>query len=387
MAEKLCQVQSAYDLTNLQLNDLATFCTSIAGPPTGTNKNILNVLDYIIKKLDCVNDKVDAIPIITPPAAETPLSLPTCLQYTENGQTVTQLSHRNFSILLGTKVCTLTTDVNNIKNQIVSISNRIDQLSTLNNNQPLVTPNCAYPNIPVNVPVAMNVLLDAVEADLCSLRNAVGNNTQLGGASAQHSAAVCPSITNLSNAQALSKASGTTMAGAYGALGWNSVVTNLSQSIQNLWITVLDIRCVVTDLRNCCGQVDCSKFILDYTVTADATRQNVTLNFVGKMSFPGTGFSNVTGTNASKVTISDGTNSIVVPNIDLVSLLTNSSGLVIPVAGGNISSPLNTSNRYTVTVFGSIVKDNVTCAGKETVKYNDPPCLPLSFTLTGLNVT
>jgi len=128
--------------------------------------------------------------------------------------------------------------------------------------------------------------------------------------------------------------------------GWNSTVVNLAQSIQNLWITVMDMRCIVTDLKNCCGQVDCSGFILDYEISTDVNRQNVTINFFNKMFFPGTGYANCTGTD---------------------------TGQVIQVAGTGITSPLNTSRTYTIKVYGCISKDGKTCY-KEAVKYNYPPC-------------
>jgi hypothetical protein len=209
----------------------------------------------------------------------------------------------------------------------------------------------------------------------------VGNNGQITAAAAQFSSAVCGTVTNLSSAQALSKPSGTTMSGGYAGIGWQTTVSNLSQSIQNLWITVLDMRCVINDLKNCCGQIDCSKFILDFTVTADNSRQNVTLNFVGKMSFPGTGFTNATGTNASKITISDGINTITVNNVDLISLLTNNSGLVIPVAGSGVSGALETSRSYTITVFGTILKDGTSC-NKSVVKYSYPGCPSITLTIS-----
>jgi len=399
MAEKLCQVQSAYDLTNLQLNDLATFCTAIAGPPTGLNKNLLNVLDYIVKKLDCVNDKVDAIPIVTPVTPDGPITLPTCLQYTAGGQTVTQLSHYNFSILIGSRVCTLEGNVTTIQNQIANIIVSVNNLSGNPTSLPTVVPECSYPNIPQSQPVAMNLLLDAVEADLCSFRKIVGNNTQIGAATGQPSTSICSSILNvngLNGAQPLSKPSGTTMAGAYGASGWNSVVTNLSQSIQNLWITVLDMRCVINDLRSCCGAVDCSKFILDFTTGVDVTRQNVTLNFVNKMSFPGTGFVNGTGANKPKVIIINRvgvnpnenfnltTENYIIQDLDLVSLLT-SGPVQIPVFGSGVTNPLDPTKPYAIIVRGSIVKDGIDC-NKETIKYSYVSCPVVQITGSSVNI-
>lgn len=374
MAEKLCAIQGAYDLSALQLNDLATFCTSIAGPPTGTNKTILTVLDYIIKKLGCVNTKVDAI-VPGSTYSEPQVALPTCLQYVDpaTNQTVTQLVHNQYTLRLGTQYCVLkgvvdghTTAINNHATRITALELRGSAAL------PLVTPNCSYPNIPQNVPAAIDLVLDAVEGDLCNLRQAVGSNNQLVAAAGQFSSAVCPGGTNLNTAQALSKATGTTMAGAYASLGWNSTVANLSQSIQNLWITVHDMRCVINDLKQCCGQVDCSKFLLNnYTVSTDLTRQNVTLDFTN-MSFPGTGFTNATSVK-SMVTITDDVSTITYEIPNFVGLLTNPT-LVIPVAGSGVTSPLNPARTYTIRVRAGITKDGTTCDKSSDPKYSYISC-------------
>ena len=374
MAEKLCAIQGAYDLSALQLTDLAAFCTAIAGPPTGTNKTLLAVLDYIAKKLGCVNAKVDAI-VPGTTYTEPVLPLPVCLQYVDSttNQTITQLIHNQYTLRLGTQFCLLKTTVNTHTTQISNHETRILTLEARGTAAlPTVTPNCSYPGVPANVPAAIDVLLDVVEADLCNIRQAVGTNTQIVAAATQFSAAVCPSISNLNTTQALAKATGTTMAGGYASLGWNSTVANLSQSVQNLWITVMDMRCVIKDLRDCCGKVDCSKFIISYTVTTDPSRQNVTLDFSG-LSLPGTGFSNSTSIQA-KVTITDETNTITYLFPNFVGLV-SSPIVTIPVAGSGVTGALDTAKRYRINVQAGITKDGITCdkAG-ELPKYNYPPC-------------
>jgi len=62
IADKLCSIQSVFDLTALQLGDLTAFCASVSGAPTGSNKTILANLDFIFKKLVCVMGKVDNLP-------------------------------------------------------------------------------------------------------------------------------------------------------------------------------------------------------------------------------------------------------------------------------------------------------------------------------------
>ena len=382
LAEKLCAVQSAYDLTPLNLNDLVTFCTSIGGAPTGTNKTLVNVLDFIVKKLGCVNGKVDAI-VPGNNYAEPNLALPTCLQYSNGaGGTVTQLVHNQYTLRIATKYCELKSTVDGHSNSISNLDYRLtiaEEKLKLGYTLPKVTSNCAYPGASISAGqlVGVDVLVDVVESELCNLRAVLGTNTQIGAASTVPGG-ICITTTNLNSAPALAKP-GSTLS-SY--TGWNSTVVNLAQSIQNLWITVLDMRCVINDLKSCCGKFDCSSFVLDFDVSTDSTRQNVTINFFNKMKFPSeTGVTNGTGGNKPRIEITDGTNTIVDNTIDLVALRTNPTGITIPVAGTGVTNPLNVSGTYSVTVVGSIVKEGTDCFNK-TVKDIFPPCASNLGTIT-----
>jgi hypothetical protein len=382
IAEKLCAIQGVYDLSPLQLNDLATFCTTIAGPPTGTNKTLLAVLDYIVKKIVCVNAKVDAIVPVTPTPPSN-LTLPTCLRYNDGqGNPVTQLSHENFTLTLGTQFCSLKQIVDTHSTTLTNHDYRLKLLEGKGNAVlPQVTPSCSYPGITKDLPVDMDDLLDAVEEDLCNLRRVVGTNTQITAATAQFSTQLCSTISNLNLAQALAKGAGSTMAGAYASLGWNSTVATLSQSIQNLWITVMDMRCLVNELQNCCKQDDCSKFKVDFDVATNTTRSTVTLMFYGNTVIPGTGYVNQSGTNQPKITITDGINTITTP-FDLIAVSANQNGLTIQVGDG-VNNALNPSSTYTITFSGGISKDGSSCYIPSFIKYSTPPCSNIG----GINVT
>lgn len=371
LAEKLCAVQSAYDLSPLDLTDLLDFCTAVGGPPTGTNKNLLNVLDFIIKKVGCVNDKVDAI-VPGNSYTEPSLTLPTCLQYSNGaGGTVTQLIHNEYTLRIATKFCELKTTVEQHTNFISTLQYDVNILKNKKDYVlPKIKPECDYPNASISkgTDTSIDVLLDAVESELCSLRAVLGSNTQIGSASVVP-AAICTTVSNLNTAAALAKP-GSTMS-SY--VGWNSTVINLAQSVQNLWITVMDMRCVINDLKNCCGQFDCSAFVLDYEVSTDASRQNVTINFFNKLIFPSTtGVTNGTGSEKPRLEITDGINTIVNNDIDLVALRTNSNGLTIQV------NTLDPSRTYTVTVSGAIVKDGKSCFKEPRDKTIFPPCNPIT---------
>lgn len=353
VAAQLCAIKDELDLSDLDLSQLLTFCSSVG--PAPTTKTLSTVLDFIIDKIDCL---ADLIPGGSPGSSytEPTLALPVCLQYINpaNGQTVTQLIHNQYTLRLGTQFCTLKTTVDQHTSQISNLTSRVTVLEnapavTL----PQVTPQCILPA----VPTAMDVVLDELEAQYCSLRSVIGNNTQITAATAQQCA-------SLNGSNALSQA------GIMSNLtGWNSSVTNMAQAFQNLWITVCDMRAAMADLKNCCSQVDCSQFILNYDASVNNNRTEVTLDFNPGTIIP-SGFVNAVA--GSTVVISDGTTSKSF-TIDLVSLAGAGTYTAVVAGGSVVGAALNTSQPYIVTVNGNVTKNGQSCS-KTVSKTISVPC-------------
>lgn len=313
----------------------------------------------------CLNDAIQN----PPPSSgytEPNLNLPSCLQYTDpgNGQLVTQLTTSNFVLRLGTQFCSLkatvdqhTSQINNINNTLAQHSAAISNLQTAA--LPTVTPNCVMPA----TPTAMNEVLTALESQFCQLR------TQITGSnSSALITAIAQQCTGLSSLPALGQ-SGTMSS----ITGWNTTVTNLAQSFQNMWLTICDMRASMNDLKNCCGSADCSQFVLDFTTGVNNDRTEVTLFFVGSTVIPN-GYDNCNQL-GSKVTIKDSANNTFVGYVDLVAASTNQSGVSFTVSGND----LNPSLTYTVIVEGCVVKDGQTCS-KTVTKTINPPCAVVQVT-------
>jgi|688.fasta_scaffold03361_12 hypothetical protein len=362
VATDLCTIKSTLDLTNLDLACLVTFCSS--ANPAPTTKTLSAVLDFIVRKICCLEDLIPAAG--GTPYTEPTLPLPTCLQYVDGGTglTVTQLIHNQYTLRIANQYCSLKATVDSHATTLTSHNARITALENITApSLPTVTPNCILPS----TPTAMSVVLDKLEEEYCLLRTALGSNSQITAAASQQCIA-------LSSANALSQAS--TMSSIS---GWNTTVTNMSQAMQNLWITVCDMRAVIADLKNCCGQSDCSGFILEYTASANANRQEVYLDFNPTTVIP-SGF--IQALQNTTITISDGTNSKTY-TINIVTEAANSTPYTCIVAGGSVvGTPLNTSMPYTVTVNAFISKNSNVC-NKSIVKNISVPC-PI---VTGVTAT
>lgn len=347
IATNLCAIQSAYDLSQLDLSCLVAFCTS--SNPAPTTKTLPAVLDFIVKKVCCLNGRIAALETGSGGSSYTEpnIALPTCLQYQDpgTGQTITQLVLNQYVLRLANQFCSLKATVDTHTTQISSLTSRVTILEArpLPTPLPTVTPNCI---LTPGVATPMAAVLDELEAQYCLLRGVLGTNTQITAATA----AQCAS---LSSANALSQP------GVMSSItGWNSTVTNMAQAFQNLWITVCDMRATIAALKNCCGQVDCTQFILSFDASANNDRTEVTLDFNPGTIIPA-GFANAVA--GSTVVISDGTNQKTF-TINLTSLAASGTFVAV-VAGGSVSGQaLNTSQPYTITVNGNIVKDGQACS-------------------------
>jgi hypothetical protein len=367
VAEQLCTIKTELDLSDLDLSCLLTFCTNVG--PAPTTQTLSAVLDFIIQKTCCLDGRITELEEGPGGSgyAEPTLTLPSCLQYVDpgNGQTVTQLIHNQFTLRLANQFCSLNATVSTHTSQISSLTSRVTALENAPGvTLPQVTPNCILPS----VPTAMNVVLDELEAQFCSLRAVLGTNIQI-------TAAVAQQCSNLGTSNALSQP------GVMSSFsGWNNTVVNMAQAFQNLWITVCDMRATVASLKNCCDQVDCTQFVLSYSASTNNDRTEVVIDFSPSTIIP-SGFTNALA--GSTLVISDG-NIQKTFNIDLVTLAAGGDFTAIVAGVGVVGPALNTSQPYTVTVTGNIIKDGQSCSKtvSETLSVACPVITGLTATLS-----
>lgn len=359
LATELCNLQQTAGLSDLDLTCLVNVCQATPEP----EKTLAGVLDLLINKVCCLADIVSNLPTPGSEYVEPVLNLPACLQYTnEQGQTITSLVHSQYTLTLATKICAINTLVNQHTSQISSIDNRVTVLENAPGiTLPTVTPNCV---LTPGVATAMDQVLDELEKQFCQLKTVLGSNTSITSAAAQQ-CAVLGSSPAFSQAGTLSSYP-----------GWNPVVTNLAQSFQNLWITVCDMRGVIQSLKDCCGQADCSSFLLGFTAAANEDRSQVTLFFTGSTVVP-PGFTNcvVTG---SKVTIADTSGHVYTAYVDLLTAQSDVDGIPFTVSGAS----LNPGQPYTITVEGCVTKDGKTCSKTATYTVAVPCPVITSVTAT-----
>jgi len=367
LAVELCKIKDATDMSLVDFDCLLNDCANTNNPEETVAGIIQLIIDNVCCSVTTLTNVTNGLTSKTDNLYEEPeLVLPDCLQYIDpaTGLPVTTLKLSDYAVATAQALCDLRNTVSTQGNNILDLQVRV---TALENDPgyvpPVVTSPCSYGTIVANVPSEMDVMLAQLNAQFCNISAVLGSITDISVAAS--------SQCNLLGTQTALSQSGT-MASLN---GWNNVISNMAQSMQNLWLTVCDIRTAVYDLKTCCASADCSAFFLAYTANTDLTRENVTLIFNAGTVIPA-GFTNCP--TLSSVTISDGNGNIYANTLDLTTVAVDPLGITYDVS----TSLLNPLLPYTITVTGCIVKNGSVCTKVVTSVINPPTTTTTTTTST-----
>lgn len=284
LAEEICQLKENIGITDVELACILEVCQATPEP----TKTLANILQLLIDKVCCLSDIVKNLPPPGTSYVEPILNLP-CgyLQYPNGtGGTVTQLVLSQYVLRLATQLCALNSTVTGQGNQIISL---IARVTALENAVPVVP---QISSCLLGVLANVEVVLEELETQFCSYKTVLGSTANITSAIGRQ----C--ITGATPALS----TGNPMSVSY--VGWKSVVTNLSDSLTNLWFTVCDIRSAVKIIQSSCCQIDCNtiKVDFDYRWIDEFTLR---IFFTPKTIVP-LGFWDCNDTQGNKFTLTDG---------------------------------------------------------------------------------
>lgn len=271
-------------------------------------------------------------------------TLPACLQYTnQQNDFVTELPIDEYAELVAARVCILVGDITALNTQVSNHENRIVSLeNAVNNNQSTmvqVLPNCIMPSVLTDI----DEVVETLEAEYCNLSNALGGTSGVLSVSGM-------ACSNLNNQQSLSGV------GVMSSItGWNSTVLNLSQSLQNMWLTICDIRSAVQTIQDTCCSVDCNDVIFTYIVNVSNDNTVMYLDFNGSSLPNGFSQTSVLGT---AVNITDGVGNSFTDYVDIEAAISTGSPESILLTG----SGLNVGSGLTVEITLSVNNGAIDCA-------------------------
>jgi hypothetical protein len=351
LATELCELS----LPNVDITSVDFKCL-IEG--AGTDPTVLaDALQLIIDKHCELKDIVDAIT----PGSDPVVALPACLQ----SAGITSQPVSQYVLTVANKVCQNVTAITALQNDLADLEERVTDLESA---IALINPNITLPTVNTSclggsTTAQLNIGLQTTITALCDLKTVLGTNAELISAiSAQCvGLAAAPSLSGTGNMSDLP--------------GWVLSPDSVADTIKNLWITICDLRGLVSDLETQV-QPKCKDVDLDFEVAFSSDRSSATLQLFKYSDIPSTFINKPT----SNVKFSDGTTTYT-DTIDVVAMA-NMSGQNITYSMSVMG--LDVRKTITVTVESNLTTPDGDCDKLKTKTY-EYKCLiaaPTSISIT-----
>jgi hypothetical protein len=343
LAKELCTILEQLDVKSYDLECLElTGC----GP-----KDFNELIQILINKI-CALENIPTDPGTgpgTPPPIQggfqgdcpnCEVNIAECFYYQNQlGDTITTMQLVDYVIAAGNRICNLISQINNLTQVVENHELRIEALENAPApvfNIPEITPACVLPSVQTDI----DVVLSALESQFCDLRTATGFSSDIYNGIAKQ----CPNLNNQPQLSSIGTMSSIS--------GWKPAVTNLGESINNLWLTICDLRGALGNVLNNCCTTGCDTISLN--LSASLSESVLTLFITGVI--PGVYVQ--CGANTS-FTITDGLGNSVVVTGNLLTALNNISGISFNLS----STPLNLGTNLTITSTPCLknTEDNSQC--------------------------
>lgn len=368
LATELCKV---LDTLNISTYDIS--CLNLTGCAPANFHDFLQALINLICNLQdcCINNgstpsqRNSADAFLTQQMPVNPL-----YYYTnEFGDEVTTMTGRQYVTTIGNETATIGNRVSALETTVAEHTVEINNLQTQvdnipTNNQPLIYPTCVLPNIPTQ----LDVVVQALESQFCQLQSATGNPTQI-------FEAIMQQCVNLGGDQTLGGGGGNMAS----IPGWDNAMLTLSSAINNMWLTLCDIRSAVKNIQlNCCPTA-CNG--IELIMFANITGPNLSIFVNGTIP---SGFANCLSAGAL-ITVIDDTGGSMTTNMDIIAFLNNPSGYLINLP----TPPINLASNLHIKIDACLINSSTGTTCQRLLEYtviNQANCPLMVYTPTQTSI-
>lgn len=331
LATELCKL-----LEELKISTFDLSCLGTPGcPPASFHDLIQLIIDKICEQNDIPTTDSNVCPPCVVPVAS-------CLQYVDpaTGDTVVQTLLVNYVQLIANRLCALVEQIETVANA----GARTSGSTTVVNNVvdiPTVVPQCV---LTPGVPTDINLVVSALESQFCNLLGAVGSPTNIYNVLTRE-------CTDLGNQEKLYGS------GIMSSIpGWIIGERTLADNLNNMWLTICDIRAKVIDIAlNCCP--GCCDGI-EVTMTASLFSTTTLRIYLNGTITPGFVECNSNGT---AFTITDGLGASITINIPVSTFINNPSGYPVNIT----TTPLNPAGNFTINAVLCMTPEDATSGCSE----------------------
>lgn len=381
LATELCQI--------LDWVDVDTFDLTCFNPVCPTMENIHDLIQFLIDKLcalnECCTNVATAASSITSSLASRPAgtACPDCLVtvspcfyiVNSSGDTITQMQLTEYARTIGARICTIIGEITDINTTLAQQQAQINYI--LLNYAPVApvvlptfTSTCLTDKIPVIPPggILLSDMIIAMQAALCDLRAALGTPASI-------ITSVTRVCTKLDTSPTLNLP-GVNMGSLPGWVQSGSYAT-LADSVNNMWITICDLRAAVNTILTTCCPAGCAGLVVDLQVVYVPSS---TIKFF--WAGTGAGFTDC-DPNGSLATITDSYGNSYTTRVSIIPYL--NSVFAVNLGG----TPVNTNTNLTISVDACFTKNDGTTCERVIVKNinNIMPCPTLNLDVDTNTVT
>ena len=375
LATELCNIMEILNITTYE-EALACFNLAIGAGAPGTFEQMIELLIARVCNLekctgcrpDCTGDSHMTIPDeVTTNCCDTLIDIASCFYYEdEHGDTVTQMTLNDYAHTLGNKICDILTalQANNIilKNLDTRVTILEEKAAPFYQPEPII-PVCVLPAVPTDP----FLVLSALEVLVCNYQQILGTpNIISSETSVPTDIMVDDQLCN----------PGTPMTALYGWINGGKLADN----INNMWLTILDMRCAIQNALACCPTV-CQSFVL--SINAMIQTSYLKIWYLG--SVPANFHScNIGGV---QMTVTDTAGGSATFWVDFISLVNSGNPYSIDLS----TLPVNPALNFTITGIACVQDNNSGSTCERVLSYNlinTAPCplvvlgSPTSTTIT-----
>jgi hypothetical protein len=361
LALELCNILDTLDISNL---DLSCLTLNDCGPEDF--QALLQLLIQKVCELENLNpDGGPCDPTVSGGCPDCIVDVAECFYFTDRlGDQQTTMQLVDYVTAIGNRVCQIVGQIETIN---ATLENHEDRITELENQPqpeftlPLISPSCVLPSDPA---LPMDQVLIALEQQFCQLQDATGDPTAIYTALLNECSGLAQS-SQLNGDGTMSNIS-----------GWNSEVSNLAQSITNIWLTLCDIRAAIQSIQaTCCTGTACDDLSIAMEVVLTGPDQ-LTFYFSGTVP---AGFIEPGG---STVVVTDALSSSKTITIPVINYLNNPSGYTV----SNLA-PLNTATNFVAELNFQISDGESECGRVLTdTVINDAACPTVTLTPTSFEI-
>jgi len=364
LAQELCTLVDQLDINTFDLTCFNPICP--------TPENIHDLLQFVLDKIctleQCCNGEAPPTPTGCPDCV---VNIAPCFYFINQlGDQITTMQLTDYVTAIGNKICTILQTITTIQQ---TLANHEARLTYIELNccsdvpQPEVTmfPVCVI-TPPPSDPVPISTIVAALEQQFCELRSATGTPND-----------IFLSIQKQCAGLDLEQSLGLPGVNMGSLSGWITQVNynDLADSINNMWITICDLRAAVKNIQETCCPTGCEALVINMTATFSGTI--ITLFFTGSVP---AGFIDCFSA-GNELIITDCFGTQLITNIPVLTYVNNIPGYSIDIS----ATPLSLACNFNLELFGCWTNPSTNTTCEREINYtivNTTACPTITTTPT-----